>query len=189
MTYTINGVNGYDLIDNATTLGLLGTDNSLAYRVHEIERHFHSYERWYELAGTPDTEVHRADAAGVGGGYFEIDAGDSSVTPTWGAWVQILGSTDTALTYDLHRVDFEAAERNFPYVIQIAFGAAAADALAAGTYTEAVFVPASNVIDGGPVDVQSRRQAAGTKAWARCICPGQNTGYMRFRIGLHYYEG
>lgn len=33
--------------DAITTLGLLGTSNSLAYRVHELERHFHGYERWY----------------------------------------------------------------------------------------------------------------------------------------------
>lgn len=180
---------GLEKIDNYATLGLLGTNNSLAYRVHEIERHFHSYERWYELAGTPDGEVHRADAAGLGGGYFEIDAGDSSVTPTWGAWVQILGSTDTALTYDLHRLSFVAAERNLAYVVQIAFGAVAADAYTAGTYTESVFVPASNVLDTGPVDVQTRRHSAGTKAWARCICPTQNTGYLRFRFGMHFYEG
>ena len=40
-------------------------------------------------------------------------------------------------------------------------------AVKSDTYTEAVFVPSSNVIDGGPVDVQARRQAAGTAAMFR----------------------
>jgi hypothetical protein len=35
---------GLEKIDNKATLGSLGTSNSLAYRVHEIERHLHSYE-------------------------------------------------------------------------------------------------------------------------------------------------
>ena len=38
-------------IDNQATLGLLGTNNSLAYRVHEIEKHFHSPERWLGILG------------------------------------------------------------------------------------------------------------------------------------------
>lgn len=172
-------------IDSLATDGLSGVSNSLAYRVAEIERHFHSYERWYELAATPDAEVHRADAAGTGASSFQIDAGNA----TWGSWVQILGSDDTALKYDLHRLLFTATERDAVYVVQIGFGASGAAALSAGAYTEAVFLPSSNQIDNGPVDIQTRRQAAGTKAWARCICPGQNTATLDFKIGLHFYEG
>jgi hypothetical protein len=172
-------------LDEATTNGLSGVNNSLAYRVAEIERHVHSYERWYELAGTPDAEVHRADAAGTGAGIFQIDAGNAA----YGSWLQILGSSDTALKYDLHRILVTATERNAIYVVQLAFGTSGDAAVTAGTYTEAVFVPASNLVDQGPVDVQSRRQAAGTKAWARCICPGQDTATLNFMIGLHYYEG
>lgn len=36
-----------DKIDSLATNGLLGTSNSLAYRVHEIEKHFHNSELWY----------------------------------------------------------------------------------------------------------------------------------------------
>ena len=35
-----------DKIDQAVTDGLAGTSNSLAYRVHEIEKHFHGREFW-----------------------------------------------------------------------------------------------------------------------------------------------
>jgi len=171
------------------TLGINGVEDSLAYEVAEIEHHFHSYERWMELAGTPAAETHRADAAGTGAGVFIIDAGNDD----WGAWVQILGSSDTPIItshayYDLHRILVAAAERNATYVLQIGYGTSGAAALAAGTYTESVYLPASNLIDSGPADVQSKRQPAGTKAWARCICPGQDTATLSFFIGLHEYE-
>ena len=78
-------------IDDLATAGLLGVVNSLAYRVHEIERHLHSGARWFETAAVPDGEVHVADSIGSGAGAFQIDAGND----TWGAWVQVLGSEDT----------------------------------------------------------------------------------------------
>jgi len=60
-----------DKIDGAATDGLAGTSNSLAYRVHEIEQHFHSSASWFEAAGTP-TATHFADRIGTtgGGGAF-----------------------------------------------------------------------------------------------------------------------
>ena len=189
MSVIINGSLVTDA-DSIETQGLAGTHNSLAYRVHEIERHLHSYERWMELADTPAAETHRADAAGTGAGIFQIDAGND----TWGAWLQVLGSSDTPVIagsayFDLHSLVFVAAERNLPYVIQVAYGATGAAALTAESYTEAIFVPQSNVIDTGPVVLHSRRAAAGTKTWVRCMCPGQNTATLNFMIGLHEYEG
>ena len=186
----LNGIRAEDKIDNAATLGLAGAHNSLAYRIHEVERHFHSYERWFELAAVPAAETHRADAAGTGAGVFQIDAG----TDDWGSWLQILGSSDTPadagnVYFDLHRLMVTATERNLPYVVQIAFGATGDGAVTAGEYLEVVFAPASNLVDSGPVDVNSRRIAAGTKAWARCICPGQDTATIDFMFGLHEYEG
>lgn len=177
-------------VDSLATLGLAGTSNSLAYRTHEVERHFHSYERWFETAASPSGETNIADAIGSGGGVFQIDAGNDD----WGSWVQILGSADTpaisgSAKYDLHMFAFTAAERNEIYFFQVGFGADGATALSAGTYTEAAFKPASNQIDSGPVVVQSKRHAVGTKVWARCKCPGQNTATLDFIFGLHEYEG
>jgi hypothetical protein len=189
MAATINGVSA-ESFDWLYSPGLDGTDDSLGYRVGEIERHLHAYERWMELAGTPAAETHRADPAGTGAGIFQIDAGNDD----WGAWLQILGSSDTpiisgSVKFDLHRLLVTATERNATYVVQIAFGATGAAALAAGAYIETVFSPSSNLVDSGPVNVQSRRIAVGTKGWARCICPGQDTATLSFMIGLHEYEG
>jgi hypothetical protein len=177
-------------IDDQTHAGLSSTSNSLAYTCTEIERHFHSYERWFETAAVAVGETHVADAAGTGGGVFQVDAGNDD----WGSWLQILGSEDTpAITgsakFDIHRIEITAAERNEIYVIQFAFGESGAAALSAGAYTESPFKPASNLVDSGPIVFQSRRQSVGTKAWARCICPGQNTATIDFMFGLHEYEG
>lgn len=179
-----------DKIDSVTTDGLAGTDNSLAYRVNEIERHLHSYESWFETAAVPDGEDHVADRVGEGSGAFQIDAGND----TWGAWVQVLGANDTPargtnVKFDLHEMLFESTERSVVYFVQLAFGTSGAAALAAGEYTESVFVPATNLIDSGPVEIHNPRIAVGTKAWVRCMCPGQDTATMDFFIGLHEYEG
>ena len=189
MTYTLNGVNGYDLIDNAATTGLTGTANSLAYRVHEIERHFHSAGRWFGKATAASGEDHVADRIGSNNGSFQIDAGNSD----WGAWVQILGATDTPadtgkLYFDPHELVITAAERTALYYIQIGRGTSGAAALTAGTYTE--FALDETDRGGGTiVAVQSGRAPAGSKLWARCMCPGQNTATLDFVIGIHEYEG
>ena len=60
-------------MDHAATLGLLGTVDSLAYRVHEIERHLHSSGSWFGIAGTPSA-THKADRIGTCAGPFQLDA-------------------------------------------------------------------------------------------------------------------
>jgi len=177
-------------LDNVATRGLLGVANSLSYRITEIERHFHHWERWFGLATAPDAEVHRGDRLGASVAPFRIDAGNN----TWGAWVQILGSSDTpaivgSVKFDPHRIEVVEAERAKPYFIQIAAGASGADALTAGTYTEYVYSPLSGVNDSGPVDFGFRRQPVGTKVWARCLSPLNDTAWIDFSFGLHEYEG
>lgn len=177
-------------IDNSATEGLSGTSNSLAYRVHEIEKHLHNWESWFGLAASP-TADHKADRVGSATDEpFQIDAGNDA----WGSWVQLLGADDTPARtamayYDVHRIQFIAAERDETYFLQLGVGATGAAALSAGTYTEVVFKPASNLIDAGPVYVLMSRAAAGSLLWARCFCRDQNTATLDFYIGIHEYAG
>ena len=159
--------------------------------LYEIVHHFHTYERWMQPSKQANPTTHVASPIGVGTGDFQIDAGNDD----WGEWVQILGSDDTPvqadmIEYDLHRLVFTSTEpeRNAPYFVQIGFGASGADALTDGTYTEIVFMPISNQIDSGPIEILTEQQDAGTLAWARCMCPGQDTAMMDFFFGLHEYE-
>ena len=177
-------------IDGAAVDGLDGVSNSLAYKVHEIERHFHGWERWFGLAGAPDAE-HRADRIGTTTTPFQANGGNL----VWGSWLQILGSTDTPTNgsmakFDLHRIQMVAVQRiNATYFVQIALGASGAAALESGDYTEFVFHPQSAQAQEVPVEMIARRKDAGTKAWLRCLAVGENTGTMDFFFGIHEYEG
>lgn len=159
-------------------------------RIKEIERHLHGWERWYGAAVAPSGETHVADRIGATSATFQVDGGND----TWGAWVQILGSNDTPseagfVKYDLHRVEITTVERtNATHFIQFAFGASGAAGLAALTYTEFVFRPTTTQGRAAPIDVMTRRQDVGAKAWARVWVVGQNTGTLDFWIGLHQYE-
>lgn len=176
-------------IDDAAVDGLAGTSNSLAYRVAEIERHLHSGARWFETATAPDGEVHVADRIGSGAGAFQIDAGNL----TWGSWTQILGSDDTPTVegkthFDPHLLVIEDNERAGTYFIQFARGDSGAAGYAAGNYTE-LALDMTNKAGGEIIPVQTGRAPAGSKLWARCMCPAFDTGTMDFYIGIHEYEG
>lgn len=178
-------------IDSAATDGLLGVTDSVAYRAAEIERHNHNWENWLGAAAVPNADIHVADRLAVGVGRFQLNAGNN----TWGAWLQILGSGDTPIRvgmayYDLHRIFITDCQRAASiHFYQIGYGASGAAALAAGTYSELVWKPSNVNNIETPIDVMSRRQAAGTKAWIRCHIPGQNLGTVDLFIGLHEYEG
>lgn len=168
--------------DNVVSSGLDGVYDSLGYRVAEIERHLHSYERWFGSDGA------------IGGSQtsltpFRLDSGNN----VWGAWVPILDANDTpaiagSVYYDPHRIMVSATERTTPYRIQLAFGADAAAAVLAGNYTGFMYVSGSNLVDSGPIDVHSIRQVVGTPIWARCWTT-TDTGTFDFFLGVHEYEG
>jgi hypothetical protein len=162
--------------DSAVSLGLEATMDSLGYRVAEIETHLHSYERWLGLGGETLTP-------------FQIDSGNND----WGAWVEVLAVGDTPVQtgktyYDLHRLMVVDAEQTTIYRIQLAFGGDGDSAVAVGNYTELMYIAFTAAADSGPIEVNTRRQIAGTRCWARCW-NASNTGTLDFYIGLHEYEG
>lgn len=164
--------------DSVVSLGLEGVHNSIGYRIAEIDRHFHGYERWFGLTGVQNTLA-----------PFVMDSGDND----WGEWIAVLTADSTPaitgnLYYDPHRIMLVATERTSLYRIQIAFGAVAADALAAGDYTEFTYISASNQIDSGPIAIMAPRYSTGTPCWARCW-NANDTGTFSFLIGIHEYEG
>lgn len=183
--------NAWKRLDWEATDGLAGVEDSLAYRIHEIERHFHSYERWFEAAAVPDGEIHVADRVCEGSGAFQVNAGNDD----WGAWLQILGSSDTPEISDSELFDFrrivllEHQRNNARYCIQIGFGISGAAALSAGTLTEIVIRTGGGNSESPPEEIRARRQIAGIKTWIRIRIPGQNLGTLDFVFGIHEYEG
>lgn len=178
-------------VDLKATDGLEGVYDSLAYRVHEIEKHLHSSGSWFGAAAVPSGETHVADRIAGGISPFQLDAGDSD----WGTWVQILGSEDTPartnqVYFDPHEAVITSTQKAGTYFIQIARGDSGAAGLAAGTYTEFVFESdAVGQKAAGITKVQTGRASAGSKLWARCLCVGENTATIDFYIGIHEYIG
>lgn len=187
-----NKPSGDPKIDQQAVDGLLGTPDSLAYKVHEIERHLHSWERWFGAAAVPVGETHIADRINDTNTPFQLDGGND----TWGSWVQILGSTDLPVIvgrakFDPHEILFTDIEKSGKiHKLQIGFGASGAAALAAMAFTEIVFF-SSLAFPGEalPARLQTRRQDVDTKAWARIWVVGENTGTVDFFYGIHEYEG
>ena len=186
-----NKPSGDTKIDQQAVDGLEGVNNSLAYKVHEIERHLHSWERWMAAAAVPVGETHIADRISDSQTPFQPDAGND----TWGAWIQILGSTDLPVMagrvkFDPHEILVTDIERvSTIHYLQVAFGATAAAALASSDYTELVFKSSALPVQVVPIRLQTRRNPVDTKVWARVWALGQNTGTIDFFYGLHEYEG
>ena len=179
-------------IDEAATDGLLGVNNSLAYRVHEIERHLHGREKWFGVAASADAELHVADRVGGSIAPFALLSGASN----FGSWVQILGSSDTPVAdgstmFDSHRFMVTTTDSTSPFVVQIVAGESAtiAASIIAEEYTEFMYVSGTNNNDSGIGDIMSSRIATGIKAWARCECVGQTAKTLNVYFGIHEYEG
>jgi len=175
-------------IDDEVVDGLYGVNNSLAYKVHELEKHFHNWERWIGLAASPSGTQHRFDIDSMT--PFQMDAGDD----TWGDWLQIVGSDDFPISdgmvkRDAHRFLISDVERDTTITrVQIAGGDDADAAVAAGNYTEFMFVPLKNSSQI-PVTIMTGRAASAVKGWARCWVNGQDTGTVDFFLGIHEYPG
>jgi hypothetical protein len=189
MSLIINILQG---IDRIATRGLTGVNNSLAYRVHEIERHLHGNEKWFGLAAVPDAEVHRADRMAGNIQPFALLSGNSD----FGNWVQILGSDDTpveaaGVEYDLHRVLITGTDSTVQFIVQIVSGESAGIAakIAAEDFTEFPYISATNNNDSGISDIMAKRVVAGEKIWARTCCIGQDAKTINCYFGLHEYEG
>jgi len=180
---------GVNKIDAVATLGLAGVANSLAYKVHEIEMHFHSSASWFGGAGTPSA-THLADRIGTSGmTHFRLDSGNQ----TWGSWVQIFGADDTPARagmayFDPHEMVAIAAERAGTYFVQFGRGASGAAALSAGMYTE-LALDMTDKAGGAIISLQTGRAPVGSLIWARCMTPAFDTGTIDFYIGIHEYVG
>jgi hypothetical protein len=190
-----NKPTGEPKIDDVTTLGLLGESNSLAYRVHEIERHFHGRECWRgKLAvqtGTNwaddniDTPFRAISGANDWGGDLNDEA-------------QVLGTADTPLIggkvkYDIHRMVVVDASSVTVYKLRFIWGTGTmAAAIAANQFSCFMFKfdPAGPQQSAGvPIDVMMPRLNSGVdKVWLQAWNETDNAT-IDFFVGLHEYPG
>lgn len=176
-------------IDKQATDGLLGVQNSLAYRIHNIEQTMLSGGRRFGVAASP-TATHKADHIGPGIAPFVMDAGNE----TWGSWLQITGSEDTpfraGMTYfKPTQLAIVAAEEEAVYFVQITRGASGDAGITAGTYSDLIVCVDATKKFKQVFELHTGKAPAGSLLWARCLCYGNNTGTLSFYFGIQEYPG
>lgn len=176
-------------LDAAATQGLLGVEDSLAYRINEVDRHLHNRVRYWGSDGSPDETT--AIAKGVDNPFVAVSGAD-----TWGTAIPICGTDDVPVPtgdvkFDPHLILVVDTEHTTPYLFRLIWGTGtSAAAIAAEQYTEEMFVTAVVGPFGGgvPVNITARRVDVGTKLWAQ-VWSATDTSEVDFFWGTHGYEG
>ncbi len=178
-----------DTVDVVSVVGLIRKAVAMAI---QIDGHHHHFERWMSEIDTPDGETDVASAVLTDTADKPFTLTASASTNTFGAWRPILGTGNTPVQagmvkYDLHRIRVHSSTttaKNFR--IQFAFGTGTAtEAFNAGEWTDEDFWH-NNQTRAGPIELASRQQASGTKAWAR-VATIEGSGTFAFFYGLHEY--
>jgi len=181
-------------IDQEAVLGLLGpVPDSLAYKVHEIEKHFHNVDRWLGEHSSRSAEDDCGEINVMT--PFQSDAENDG----YGPWLCVIGLNDLPVQtgmvkYDLHHLvvtDVELGADLAIHKIQIAFGTGTAgDAYSAGQYTDVPpFIPERGAAFS-VMDINMPRNTGGVyKSWLRHWVDSVNTGTMDFFAGIHAYPG
>lgn len=184
---------GEPKIDNLATDGLSGVSNSLAYRVHEIEKHFHGREcwrgkltvqtatNWFDDTLAPFQCISGADDWGA-------DANDEA---------QVVGTDDLPfimgnVKFDVHRIFVDNVSSATLYKMRLIWGSGTmAAAIAAMQFScfQLKFDAIGGVKANVPVDIRMPRLVAGVdKVWGQCWNATDNAT-IDFLVGIHEYEG
>ena len=187
-----------DKIDARSVNGLLGVSNSLAYKVHEIEKHFHNTERWLGMSGDQsgtDWSDSVSDATMIP--VFVVISGDDTYGADADDEAKVIGTSDLPLqtgmvTADIHHLFVVAADDTSIWWLRIVYGSGTmADAITDGQYSEYPVIPDAAVQGSISVvtDIMMPRITAGVdKVWIQ----GKNTtnnATLEFYVGLHEYAG
>jgi hypothetical protein len=191
-------------IDSQAILGLLGVYNSLGYKVHEIEKHFHGPARW--LGAT--------SAAGVGPGLitsllpFKVIASDTVMT--FGDAIVMFDGTEDfdfpfiCTYFDPHyALVSECGIDNKIWKFRIASSgwngtthtyANMAEAVTAKAYTcLTVRIDDRQAVEVG-IPVMAPRSKTGSIMWAQVMndstsADNEAARTIGYTIGLHCYQG
>jgi len=180
-----------DQLVNVSAPGLGAAIGSVAYTVAEIEKHFHTRERWLGIR-SPQTATQWA-AKGVTNPYVATSGNN-----TWGAAIQLIGTGDTPTIpdmtmFDPHRILVVGVSHDTQYLMRISYGPGTqADAITANQYSE-IMVKFDSLNPqqsaGIPFDIKFPRQNVGyDKLWAECW-NATNLATASFFIGIHEYIG
>ena len=169
-------------IDEKATLGLAGVKNSLAYRVEELEKHFHNREYWFgKSAGDtfldPAVLTEWQAVSGTGSAYgnaIQLSNGDE------------IESGSTTKYYDMHKILVTAVSAsNKVYKLQILYGTGTSAATAIATEVVGFF-PATG--KSAAINFMMPRITCNNKVWVKSACE-TDAATLDFIVGLHIYAG
>ncbi len=161
--------------------GLLGGNNSLAYKVHEIEKHFHGENFPFGNDGANNLEAHSLDPFIVTAG-----AGDA-----FGTELLIHDGTVLAgvvgIKADIGRVLIEQSNQNDAnYILEFWHGTGAFGA--AERLTGLYYRTSANSTEVLGASIPCPRITATDKIWARCKCSTDGKT-LNFLLEIHGYVG
>lgn len=180
-------------IDNVSVDGLLGVNNSLAYKVHEIEKHFHGRECWRGKLGSQTATAWAEDTLTP----FQCISGSDDYGADANDEAQVLGTDDTPfigsmVKFDVHRIFVDGVSSATLYKMRFVWGTGTmADAVMAFQFScfHLKFDTVGNVKASFPVDVMMPRLNSGVdKVWAQCWNASDNST-IDFLVGIHEYVG
>lgn len=187
-------LNEVDKIDRVAVSGLSGTEDSLGYKIAELEKHFHNIERWFGKK-TVQTATDWADntltpfVAISGLNTYGQDVNDEAL---------VLGTDDTPniigkIKYDPYRIYVSDLSSNTAYKLRLVWGSGTmADAITAGQFSEVVIatnLSTGNKSGGSPIDFRCPRLRCGVdKVWMQAWNATDNAT-CSFFIGIHEYDG
>ena len=180
-------------IDSGASDGLSGTANSLAYRIEEIEKHFHNRERWIGKRGSQTATEWGIDTSITA---FQAISGDNAYGADADDEALVLGTGDSPLItsmtkYDFHRILVVGVSVDTHYKLRLVYGSGTMGAaITAGTYTEVIvkFDSTNPQQSAGiPFDVMMPRGTCGTtKVWIQAW-NATNNATIDFLVGIHEY--
>ena len=167
-------------IDGLASIGLLGTVDSLGYKVDELIRHHHNSEQWYGL-GT--TTIGRNTLAPI-----VITAG---TTAMWGEKLLIAGGTEieggsATKQFDFHRIVLTAITTT----AKLAYLRFRTGTAVVGGNAIVSEVPVRKDTNQGgfdPIEILSDRLPCNSPLWVEAMSEAGGDA-ISFFVGLHTYD-
>lgn len=180
-------------IDKLATDGLAGINNSLSYRIHEIEKHFHNRELWIGKLGSQTATAWADDTLSP----FRAISGNNDYGADTNDEALILGTDDTPINsefvkFDLHWILITALSTDTPWKLRFIWGSGTmADAILANQWSEIMAQnnPNGSKANGAAIPIMMPRLNCGIdKVWAQ-VWNATDNATADFLVGFHEYLG
>lgn len=157
---------------------------------NKIDTEPHAPERFCGLNSSPSFPTTAADFNTMT--PYQATSGNDD----WGAWLHIIGSTDTPVisgkdTYDIHEVEISSVSTAAFTRMQIGWDATTTTAiLSNNTYTEVVYQPSGVGINisAAPIGIRMPDLDVGVLMFVRVWMDGQNAATVDFFVGTHEFD-